>query len=113
MYLRYIRYISDIFDISVKSKYRYIRQNQYFHSCLIGVVTLIVCSLGYKRRNVNLQKKVGSDDGGPVAFLMVQSVKIWRGRKRVRTIRIAYLFLVESLYVLYSNLSLILGKIIS
>ena len=52
------------------------------------------------------------DDGGSAASSMVKSVKIWIGRRRVRIDRIAYIFLVGSLSVLYSSLSLILGKII-
>ena len=34
---RYIQYISNISDISVKSKYRYIRDYRYFHPCLVSM----------------------------------------------------------------------------
>ena len=58
-----------------------------------------------------LAKKGGFGDGVAAASPMIKSAKRWKREKSA--VGIAYLSLVESLSVLYSNFYLIIGKIIS
>ena len=59
-------------------------------------------------------KKNGSNDSVTATSSMIKSVKMMEKRKKgVRVVGIAYLSLVGSLFVLHSNFSLIIRKIIS
>ena len=57
-------------------------------------------------------QKRGFSGGVSATAPMIKSIKGWRKKKKkeVNAVGVAYLSLVESLFVLYSNFSLIIGK---